>query len=119
MAFAAAASIVSGMAFGLLPAWRLRRMNLVETLSEDGVSPVGMSRRTGAAATRLVIVTGQIAVACVLLVAAMLLARALSGNSTPIAATIQRSVLGARSRFPRRATRRRGAAKCSHNSSIG
>jgi predicted permease len=75
MAFAAAASIVSGMAFGLLPAWRLRRMNLVETLSEDGVSPVGMSRRTGAAATRLVIVTGQIAVACVLLVAAMLLAR--------------------------------------------
>jgi len=74
-AFAIAVSIFCAAAFGLLPAWRLRRLNLVETLSEDGVSPVGMSRRTGAAAMRLVIVTGQIAVACVLLVVALLMSR--------------------------------------------
>ena len=73
--FAAAISIATTAIFGLLPALRLRRLNLVESLAEDGISPAGGTGRTGVARARLLIVTGQIAVACVLLVGALLLGR--------------------------------------------
>ena len=73
--FAIALAIVASLAFGLLPALRLRRFNLVGALAEDGVSPSGGRGRTAVARARLAIVTGQIAVACVLLAGALLLGR--------------------------------------------
>jgi len=73
--FAIAISCVTSLAFGLLPALRLRRLNLVGSLAEEGLSPGGGGPFTGVARTRLVIVTGQIAVAFMLLVAALLLGR--------------------------------------------
>jgi putative ABC transport system permease protein len=73
--FTAGAAILTSIAFGLLPALRMRRMNLAGSLAEDGVSPVGASARSGVARTRLALIAGQVAVSCVLLVAAALLGR--------------------------------------------
>jgi putative ABC transport system permease protein len=73
--FATLISLVTSVVFGLLPALRLRRLNLVTSLAEDGMSPAGGGGRTSVARARLLIVTGQIAVACVLLVGALLLGR--------------------------------------------
>lgn len=73
--FTAAVAILSSIAFGLLPALRMRRMNVAGSLAAEGVSPVGMSARSGVARTRLALIAGQVAVSCVLLVAAALLGR--------------------------------------------
>lgn len=73
--FAALVSILSSVFFGLTPALRARRVNLVESLSEDGTSPVGAGTRTRTARVRMLIMAGQVAVACVLLVGASLLGR--------------------------------------------
>lgn len=73
--FAITVSLVTSVGFGVLPALRLRKLNLVQSLAEDGASPAGGRGRTGGARMRLLLVTGQIAVACVLLVAALLLGR--------------------------------------------
>ena len=72
--FAIAISIATSIGFGLAPAWRLKRLDLVGALAEDGAAPAGAGH-TGVARTRLLIVTGQIAIACVLLVGALLLSR--------------------------------------------
>src|SRR2546428_325339 len=69
----AAASIVS-VACGLLPALHARRVNLVEALA-DGRAPVGAGLRSRTAAIRMLIMAGQLAVSCILLVGAALLAR--------------------------------------------
>lgn len=73
--FATALSMAASVACGLLPAWHARRVDLVTTLSEDGSAPVGAGIRTGTARTRTLIMAGQLAVSCVLLVAAALLTR--------------------------------------------
>jgi putative ABC transport system permease protein len=73
--FAVVISILSSVVFGLLPALQARRMNLVQALAEDGTSPVGFGRRSRVARNRLVIIGGQVAIACVLLVGAALLGR--------------------------------------------
>ena len=73
--FAAGLSLLASLAFGVLPALRVRRMNLVEGLSEDGVSPMGASWRSAIARSRLLIIGAQVAAACVLLVGASLLGR--------------------------------------------
>ena len=73
--FAAGLTIATSIAFGLVLVFRVRRLNLVSALTEDGVSPVGGSGRSGIARTRSMIVAGQIALACLLLVAALLLGR--------------------------------------------
>jgi putative ABC transport system permease protein len=73
--FALVVSLLTSVGFGVLPALRLRKLNLVDSLAEDGASPAGGRGRTSVARVRLVIVTGQIAVACVLLVGALLLGR--------------------------------------------
>jgi predicted permease len=73
--FAVAASIVASAIFGILPALGVRRLNLTGSLAEDGMSPAGGTGRTGIARARLLIVTGQLAIACVLLVGALLLGR--------------------------------------------
>lgn len=73
--FAIGVSVVASVGCGLLPAWQTRRVNLVETLSEDGVASAGASRRSPLARARGVIMVGQVAIACVLLVGAALLTR--------------------------------------------
>jgi putative ABC transport system permease protein len=75
LAFALAVSVVSAVAFGLLPALQARRINLVESLSADALAPVGGSTRGSVARSRALIMAGQVAVACVLLVGASLLGR--------------------------------------------
>ena len=73
--FAIAITCLASVTFGLAPALRVRRLNLVASLAEDGVSPVGASGRSGVARTRLLIIAGQVAIACMLLVGASLMAR--------------------------------------------
>jgi putative ABC transport system permease protein len=73
--FALAVSALASVACGLVPAWHTRRVNLVETLSEDGVASIGGVRRSPAARTRALIMVGQVAIACLLLVGATLLTR--------------------------------------------
>ena len=74
-AFALALSLVTSVACGMIPAWHMRRLNLVETLAEDGVAPVGGTLRLSIARTRACIMAGQVAVACMLLIGAALLTR--------------------------------------------
>jgi predicted permease len=73
--FAVGTSILTGVLFGLIPALRLRRLNLVESLSEDGAASVGAGSRSRTAQARMIIMGGQVAIACVLLVGASLLGR--------------------------------------------
>jgi putative ABC transport system permease protein len=73
-AFTIVITLVTSMACGLLPALHARRVNLVEALAEGGQAPVGGGRSRPARA-RLAIMAGQIAVASVLLVGALLLTR--------------------------------------------
>src|SRR3989442_632125 len=75
LVFAMAVSVGASVICGLLPAWHTRRVNLVETLSEDGVAPIGGAMRSPMARTRGLILAGQVAIACVLLVGAALLTR--------------------------------------------
>jgi putative ABC transport system permease protein len=75
LACALVVSVAASTACGLLPAWHTRRVNLVETLSEDGVAPIGGGLRSPMARTRGLIMAGQVTIACVLLVGAALLSR--------------------------------------------
>jgi predicted permease len=70
--FAASVSLLTGLLFGALPAWRARRPNLVDAMRRDG--PTATARRPGGQA---VLVVGQVALTVVLLVAAGLFARSL------------------------------------------
>jgi len=73
--FAAGVSALTGLAFGVLPAWHARRLDLVESLAEDGTAPVGTTGRSPTARARMMIMGGQVALATLLLVAASLLGR--------------------------------------------
>lgn len=73
--FGTALSMLTGVVFGLLPALRVRRPNLVASLAEDGTSPVSAGTRTGIARARGLAVAAQVAIASVLLVSALLLGR--------------------------------------------
>lgn len=73
--FTVSASILSGLVFGVAPALRARRLNLIESLTEDANAPVGSGTRTSVARARAVIMAGQVAIACVLLIGASLLGR--------------------------------------------
>ena len=73
--FAIGASAAASVTCGLLPAWHARRIDLVESLSEDGSAPVGGGMRPGAARARTLIMAGQLALSCVLLIGAALLTR--------------------------------------------
>jgi putative ABC transport system permease protein len=78
MLFAIAVSIVASVACSLLPARHARRLNLVESLSDDGGAPLGGSMRSRTVRARTAIMVGQIAIACVLLIGASLLMRSFS-----------------------------------------
>ncbi len=73
--FAFCLSVATGIGFGLWPAIRLRRQNLVESLVDDGAAPTGAGSRTATARARMLIMSAQVAIACVLLVGASLVAR--------------------------------------------
>jgi predicted permease len=74
-AFAIAVSIVAGLGCGLLPAFTIARQDLVPALVENSLAPVGAGLRLGTARARAAIMAGQIAIACVLLIGALLLGR--------------------------------------------
>jgi putative ABC transport system permease protein len=73
--FAILASVVTSVLFGLFPALRVRDVNLVQSLTEDGTAPVGGGSRSRTAQARAAIMAAQVAIACVLLVGASLLGR--------------------------------------------
>lgn len=73
--FAVLASVVASTICGLLPALYARRLRLVESLAEDGSGAVGPGARSRTLQARMLIMAAQVAVACVLLVGASLLAR--------------------------------------------
>jgi predicted permease len=75
MLFSGGVAFVAGLAFGMLPALQVRRVTLVEALTEDGLAPVGAAGRTNVGRTRALIMVGQVAIASVLLVGAALLGR--------------------------------------------
>jgi putative ABC transport system permease protein len=75
VAAAAALSIVTSMVCGLLPALQAMRVNLVETLADGGGAVAGIGLRSRTSRIRASIMVGQIAIACVMLVSAMLLGR--------------------------------------------
>ncbi len=73
--FALAISLAASVGPGLLAAWQARRVRIVESLVEDALAPAGASTRSRAARARALIIAGQMAIACTLLVGAVLLAR--------------------------------------------
>jgi predicted permease len=73
--FAAGLSLVASVAFGVFPAVRLRRLDLVESLGEDGTVLAGAGGRSRTGRARAAIMASQVAIACVLLIAASLLGR--------------------------------------------
>ena len=75
MLFALVVSILASIACGLVPAWHARRVDLAATLAEGGRAPVGGGVRAPLARVRSVIMAGQVAIACLLLVGAVLLTR--------------------------------------------
>ena len=75
VAFALVASLGTGIAFGVVPVLRVRRLNPAEALAEDGTAPAGGRTRSRTARARMFIIAGQVAIASVLLVGASLLGR--------------------------------------------
>jgi putative ABC transport system permease protein len=74
LVFAASLTMLTALAFGLWPAWRLSRVNLQEALRETGR---GLAGSQGAARTRSALLVVQCALAVMLLAGAGLLLRSL------------------------------------------
>ena len=72
LAFAIVVSVAAGTIFGLTPAWLTSRLNLTETLRQEGRGSNGSRRRSR---LRHVLVIGELALSLVLMVAAGLLLR--------------------------------------------
>jgi putative ABC transport system permease protein len=73
--FSLGVSLVASLVFGLAPVLQARGVDVAGALAEDGLAPVGGHTRSKTARARLLIMTGQIATAAILLVGAALLAR--------------------------------------------
>ncbi len=74
-AFAMAIALMSAAVFGLAPLLLAGRVNLVESLAEDGFAPAGGGARTTASRVRRAIIVGQVSIATLLLVGGLLLVR--------------------------------------------
>ena len=72
LAFAIVVSIAAGTIFGLAPAWLTSRLNLTETLQQEGRGSNGSRQRSR---VRHALVIGELALSLVLMVAAGLLLR--------------------------------------------
>jgi putative ABC transport system permease protein len=90
-------TLVSGLVFGLLPAWRLSRPDLVATLNDGGRSGTAGAGRH---AFRRVLVVSQLAGSVVLLVVAGLLVRSLIEMSRVDLGFDDRQVLTAQVQLP-------------------
>ena len=77
-ASAAAATLLASLISALVPALQSRRVDLAHSLAEDSIATVGGAKRSSATRIRAAIMVGQIAVACLLMVGAGLLARSLT-----------------------------------------
>ena len=77
-ASAAAATLLASLISALVPTLHSRRVDLAHSLAEDSIATVGGARRSSAMRIRAAIMVGQIAVACLLMVGAGLLARSLT-----------------------------------------
>lgn len=73
--FAVVLAILASVACGLLPATEARRVDLAQALAEDSAASASGLRGSGAGRLRAIVMTAQVAVACVLLVGAALLVR--------------------------------------------
>jgi putative ABC transport system permease protein len=71
--FATLVSVATSVACGLAPSFHIRRTDLLTPLTE--AAPAGGGHKARVARARMVIMAGQVAVACVLLFGAALLAR--------------------------------------------
>lgn len=76
--FAVAMTMVVSVVCGVVPAIVRRHLPLMQTLAGDGTGSTPGAARTPAARLRMTMMAGQVAVACVLLVAASLLLRSLT-----------------------------------------
>ena len=77
-AVSSVATLAAIAACAIVPGIQAGRIDLVPSLADDNLAPVGGGLRTAAARLRSGIMTAQIAVACILLVGAGLLGRSLS-----------------------------------------
>jgi putative ABC transport system permease protein len=112
MVFALTISVLTSLGFGLLPALLARRIDLVRSLSEDGLAPVGGRLRSTTTRTRAIIMAGQVAIASILLIGASLLMRSFSALIAADRGYDTSNVLTARLPMPRSsysAERRRAA----------
>ena len=75
LAFALCVSIAAGLGCGLLPALHVARSDVAPALAEDALAPVGGGLRARTARARALILAVQMAMACVLLIGAVLLVR--------------------------------------------
>jgi putative ABC transport system permease protein len=75
LSFTLAVSVVTGLIFGLAPAWKASALDLTEILKSGGRGGGDGGRRRSAAQGRNALVIGEIALALVLLVGAGLMAR--------------------------------------------
>lgn len=82
VAFALVVSGIVSVAFGLIPALRVSRVDLVASLSEDGSAPIGVAGTSRVGRMRMGIMASQVAIACVLLIGASLLTRSFVGLLT-------------------------------------
>jgi putative ABC transport system permease protein len=109
--FALAASVAVTLACGILPALRVGRVDLARSLAEDsGSAPVGGALHSPVARARLLIMGGQIAIACMLMVGAVLLARSFVALLHADRGYDPTNVLTARVPFPSDAPMARRAA---------
>lgn len=74
-AFAFAIAILAGLGCGALPALHIAQSDVVPSLAEDSLAPAGGGLRTRTSRARAIIMAAQVAMACVLLVGALLLTR--------------------------------------------
>jgi putative ABC transport system permease protein len=75
LAFVAALTMAASVVAGFLPARLARRVNLAGVLADDGSAPVGQGFRSPVARSRALVITGQVAIAALLLVGAALLSQ--------------------------------------------
>ncbi len=75
LSFAGGATLLSGIFFGLLPAWRVTRSAVAQTLKEQAANTSASSSHVGA---RKMLVAGQVAFTLLLLAGAFLFMRTLS-----------------------------------------
>jgi putative ABC transport system permease protein len=94
------AALSSGVLLGLLPAAAFRRLRPWRALAEGGAAISGPGWRTSSARARLLIMGGQVAIACVLLVGASLLGRSFVAMLTAERGYDSAGVLSARISMP-------------------